>query len=388
MGHNLAWWLFWGSFGVVLFSYLGLTLLVVIRGLVRARSIKSAPYVPKVTLIVAAYNEAPVIRQKLDNTFAIDYPPDCLEVVVASDGSDDGTDELVAQYGKSGVKLLSLPRRGKNLTLNAAVEAACGDILVFTDADAMFAPDALRRLTAPFNDPEVGGVAGDYRHHTHVIEGANERDFWKFERMLKRLQSRAGSVTSAWGPIYAIRRSLFKPIPVGVTDDYFTSVQPLAAHRRLIFEPRAVATGPVAVSAQLEFRRKVRIITAGLRGVWHTRQLLNPFEYGFLAIQIFTHKVLRRLMGPPLLLLAVTAPMLWQDGWFYRSMAICQFGLHGAAILGFLLRGTSFGRLKVLRLPFFLDMVYVAAAVALFNLLRGARHDIWTPQQYQGQTKL
>ncbi|WP_339134462.1 MAG: glycosyltransferase family 2 protein [Candidatus Electrothrix sp. GW3-4] len=382
MGNTMVWLLFWVSFGLLLYSFIGFPLLVFLRGTL-AHSTEYPPYTPTLTLIIAAYNEAPVIRQKLENTFSLDYPSDSLEVVVASDGSDDETVALVQQYQDPRVKLLSLPRQGKNLTLNAAVETASGEILVFTDADTMIAPDALRHLTAPFSDPKIGGVAGDYRHAAKKAEAAGERNFWSFERLLKRLQSRAGSITSAWGPIYAIRKSLFVPIPIGVTDDFFISVQSLVAHQRLIFEPQAVATGPVANSAGAEFQRKVRIITAGLRAVWQTRTLLNPFKYGFLSLQIFSHKVLRRLMGFPLLILMITAPMLWTAGWFYQIMTLCQIGLHGAAMFGFLLQRRPIGQSKVLRLPFFLDLVYVAAAFALFNLFRGTRHDIWVPQHNQ-----
>lgn len=373
--------LFWGSFWLIVYCFIGFPLLVFLRAAtVRSREYPSYPsYPPKVSLIIAAHNEAQIIQKKLENTFALDYPSDCLEVVVASDGSDDGTIELVQQYQGDAVKLLALPRQGKNLTLNSAVDKVSGEILVFTDADTMIAPDALRYLTAPFSDPRIGCVAGDYRHDSPKKNGASERNFWSFERLLKRLQSRAGSITSAWGPIYAIRRSCFTPIPVGVTDDFFTSVQPLLFHQRSIFEPRAVATGPVAASARVEFQRKIRIIAAGLRGVWHTRKLLNPFKYGFVSIQLFSHKLLRRLLGFPILILFMTAPMLWSASWFYQFITIAQFSLHGAAMLGLLLRNTPFGQLKILRLPFFVDMVYTASILALINLLWGTRHDIWTP---------
>ena len=379
----LAWWLFWTSFCLILYTYIGFPLLVAARGLLRSRPVKlGSSDTPLVSLIIAAYNEAPVIKKKIDNTLALDYPRDCLEIVVASDGCDDGTPELVMEYNLPVIKLLRLPRQGKNLTLNDAVAVARGDVLVFTDADSMLAPDSLRYLVAPLSDAAVGGVAGDYRHDTAAKGGASERTYWQFERRLKALQCRVDSMTSAWGPIFAIRRELFQPIPPGVTDDYFTSAQVLAAHRRLVFEPRAVAVGPVADSARQEFRRKVRIITAGLRGVWKMRQLFNPLEYGFLAVQIFSHKFLRRLMVIPLVLLSLTAPFLGAHGWFYKLAALGQFAFHGAAALGFVLRNTSLGQLKLLRLPFFFDMVYTAAAVALVNLFSGARHDIWKTQPY------
>ena len=384
MENRLIYWLHWCSFWTIIYTFIGFPLLIILRGRLQAHPVNRAPLTPKVSMIIAAYNEAPIIKQKLANAFALDYPTDDLEIIVASDGSDDGTENQVKQcQGKYPVKLLTLPRQGKNLAINSAVKAAHGNILMFTDADTMLAPDALRNLMVAFNDPEVGAVAGDYRHDTDTLEGANERDFWNLERMLKRLQSRAGSITSAWGPIYAIRRSLFRPIPIGVTDDYFTSVQALVAHTRLVFEERAVAIGPVASSAKVEFQRKLRIITAGLQGVWQTRSLLNPFEYRFVSIQLFSHKVLRRVMGIPLLILFITSLILWPTGWLYKSMAVSQLVFHGAAMPGFFLRGTVLGQLKMLRLPFFVDMVYIASTLALFNLLRGTRHDLWTPQHDQ-----
>jgi cellulose synthase/poly-beta-1,6-N-acetylglucosamine synthase-like glycosyltransferase len=381
MRSNMAWWLFWGALGLMVYTYVGYPLLVVLRGLIWPRAIMRGPATPTVSVIIAAYNEASVITKKLDNTFALNYPRELLEVVVASDGSDDGTDELVARYGKPNVRLLVLPRQGKNRTLNDAVAAARGDILVFSDADSMLASDALLHLVAPFSDPGVGGVGGDFRYASAQGEGEGERAYWSVDRALKQLQSRAGSMTSATCQIYAMRRTLFKPLPVGVTDDFVTSIQVPAAHHRLVFEPRAVAHGPVAASSEAEFRRKVRVMTAGLRGVWSVRQVLNPLEYGFFAIQLCSHKVLRRLMVMPMIVLCITAPMLWRHGWLYQLATIGQFGMHGAGLLGFLLRKTRVGRSKLLSLPFFFEMVNAASVVALVKLLRGERHDIWVPQR-------
>jgi cellulose synthase/poly-beta-1,6-N-acetylglucosamine synthase-like glycosyltransferase len=365
----------------VLYTYLGFPLLIALRALLWPQRIKRDSYTPTVSLILPVHNEAAIITAKLDNTFALDYPRTHLEVIVASDGSNDGTHELVAQYEVPGMRLLELPRQGKNRTINAAVTTATGDVLVFTDADNMLAPKALRYLVAPFCDPTVGGVSGDYGHAAQANKGIGERVYWSLERKLKRLQSRAGSVTSAAGPNYAIRRHLFTPIPVGVNDDFFTSVQVHAAHYRLIFEPRSVACGPVEDSPRAEFCRKVRIITGGLRAVWQVRHLLNPVAYGFFAVQLLSHKLLRRLMVLPLTVLAVAAPLLWMHGWPYKLVTMSQLGLHGFGLLGLLLCKTHLGRLKGLRLPFFFALVNLACLVALYSLLRRRQYDMWIPQR-------
>lgn len=373
-------WLFWGALGALLYGYVGFPLLTALRALVAPRPVRRDPaFRPPVSLIIAAHNEEQVIVQKLDNTRALAYPQHLVEIIVASDGSDDRTEALVAGYGDPGVRLLSLPRGGKNRALNAAVAAARHDILVFSDADSMLAPDALAHLVAPFADPAVGGVGGDYRYAGRGERG--ERDYWSFDRALKRWQSRAFSMTSATGQLYAMRRSLLRPIPDGVTDDFFASVQAPLAHRRLVFEPRAVAYGPAAPEARAEFRRKVRVITAGLRGVWLARAGLNPRTHGLFAVQLFSHKVLRRLNVLPLLAISVAAPLLWGQGWIYRLAATALAGLHGLGALGLLLRGTRVGRSRLLSLPFFFELVNCAVLAALVELARGERHDTWVPER-------
>ncbi|WP_161668738.1 glycosyltransferase family 2 protein [Kallotenue papyrolyticum] len=372
---------FWGSIGLLTYTYIGFPLITIVRGLLHPRRVRRDPtWTPKVSLIIAAYNEAAVIQRKLDNTFALDYPSDRLEVIVASDGSDDGTPDLARRY-PARVTVLDLPRQGKNLTLNAAVAVATGDILVFSDADSMLQADALRWLVAPFADPSVGGVGGDYRYDGVRAVNQGERTYWDFDRLLKRLQSRSGSMTSAGGQLYAIRRQLYRPIPPGVTDDFFVSVQVPVARQRLIFEPRAIARGPIAASPRAEFRRKVRVMTAGLRGVWAVRQALHPGRYGFFAIQLASHKVLRRLMVVPLLGTWWTAHRLRHCGLLYRGIAAGHAIVHLLALLGLMLRSTPMGRSKIVSLPLFFDMVNLAAIAALWGIVRSVRHDIWTPQR-------
>jgi hypothetical protein len=373
--------IFWGSLGALAYTYAGFPLLTALRARLAPRPVTcDEAYRPSVSLIVAAHNEADVIVEKLANAAGLDYPAHLLEVVVASDGSDDGTAELAAAHGGPGVRVLALPRGGKNRTLNAAVAASTGAVLVFSDADSVLEPAALRRLVAPFADPEVGGVAGDYRYRRGGRLGG-ERAYWSFDRLMKGWQSAAGSITSATGQLYAIRRELFQPAPDGVTDDFFISVQVPLAGRRLVFEPGAVATGPQAPSARAEFRRKVRVATAGLRGVGAVRAGLDPRAHGLFAVQLASHKLLRRLAALPLLALSVCAPLLWGRGAAYRLAAAGLWALHALGLLGFLLRRSPAGRLPLLSLPFYFELVNAAVLAALAGLARGDRHDTWTPER-------
>jgi cellulose synthase/poly-beta-1,6-N-acetylglucosamine synthase-like glycosyltransferase len=379
--------LFWASIGLILYTYILFPALVFLRGLIWHRPYKKEELVPppSVSVIIAAYNEEKVIGGKLDNMLSVDYPKDRIEVVLASDGSTDKTNAIVQNYEEHGVKLLSLPRVGKAEALNTAVSASKGEILVFSDANSMFKPDAIRALVKPFADPSIGGVAGDQRY-MKINKAGNasigERIYWNFDRFMKQFESRAGNTISATGAIYAIRRSLFQTVQEGVTDDFYTSTGVIAQGQRLVFSPDAVAYEPVAAASGIEFGRKVRVITRGLNAVFNSRgQLLNPFRYGFYAIQLFSHKIMRRLVVYPLLLLLFVTPFLWKTNLFYQIAMIGQLGLYSFALLGLILDGTRFRKPKIFTIPFYFCLVNAAALAASLNILRGRQIKRWEPQR-------
>jgi GT2 family glycosyltransferase len=333
---------------------------------------------------MAAHNEAAAIGPRLDNLVALDYPVDRLEIIVASDGSVDATVEIVGRYRPNGVRVLALDRVGKAEALNAAVAEARGDVLVFTDANTMFEPGALRALVAPFADPQVGGAAGDQRYlpsSGQASEAGGERRYWDFDRRIKLAESVAGSTVAATGAIYAIRRELFEPVRAGVTDDFITSTAVVAQGRRLVFVPDAAAWEPVAPSNRLEYRRKVRIMTRGLRGVAARRALLDPRRTGFYAVQLASHKVLRRLMAVPLLVVAVGAPLLWGQGAFYQLATIGAAGVAGLGTIGLGAPRSRVGRHRLAALAAFFLLVNVASLEAIWNLLTGRRIDRWEPRR-------
>jgi len=367
----------------VLYPHLLFPLVLLLRGFLWRRPVLKADIEPPVSVIIAARNEAVSIAAKIENTLALDYPPEKLNVVVASDGSEDGTDERVLRYADRGVRLLPLPRCGKAEALNSAVEVSSGEILVFTDANSVLSPDAIRALVRPFADPKVGGVAGNqcYLEEQGGRKGVDGGEilYWSFDRLLKQAETLAGNVISATGAIYAIRRSRFRTIPAGVTDDFFVSASVVAQGYRLVFEAAAVAFEPTAGSHRGEFARKVRIMTRGLRGILILRELLNPFRHGFYALQLLSHKVLRRLTVFPLLVLLVVSPVLWEAGAIYRLVTVGQAGLLGCAAARILLGGSRLSRARVFSVPFFFCAVHAAELVAFFNLLRGHRIERWEP---------
>jgi cellulose synthase/poly-beta-1,6-N-acetylglucosamine synthase-like glycosyltransferase len=378
--------LFWVAVFLIVYTYIGFPLGVVLRGLLWRQPYQRVELtnLPTVTIVISAYNEAKSIAAKLDNISSMEYPRDRLEVVIASDGSTDGTDAIVERYKEHGVKLVSLPRVGKAAALNAAVNAASGEILVFSDANSMYKADAIQELVRPFGDPKVGGVAGNQVYRTEFSRGSStdgERAYWSFDRMLKQFQGKSGNTLAATGAIYAIRRSLFRPIADGVSDDLVTSTGVIVQGYRLIFASEAIAYEPVAATSQVEFGRKVRVIIRSWKALIVRRELLNPLRYKFYAIQLFSHKVLRYLVVFPLLMLFLISPFLWKTGFLYRVATVGQVAFYSCALLGLLLNGTRFGRTKIFTIPFYFCMVNAASLVAILKVLQGHQVKHWEPQR-------
>jgi glycosyltransferase involved in cell wall biosynthesis len=375
---------FWASAGTIAATYVGFPVLLLVRGRIIRRPTAEAAITPDVSIVIAAHDEESSIAAKLENVLGVDYPADRLQVLIASDGSTDRTNQIVAGFADRGIRLLALPRVGKAAALNAALAEATGEIVVFSDANSMFVPGAIGAIVRPFADPAVGGVAGDQRYDHGGSEGAmaeGERGYWDLDRRLKQAESASGSVTSATGAIYAVRRELIPAVAEGVTDDFYTSTAVVAAGRRLVFAEEAAAYEPVASSGGVEYGRKVRVMTRGLRGVVVRRSLLDPRRHGFYAVQLLWHKLLRRLMVYPLLAVATASPFLWGRGGLYRLATVGQAGFYALAGAGIAMRGRPLSRVRPLALPAYFCMVNLAALEATLNVIRGRRIDRWEPRR-------
>lgn len=363
------------AMATLLWTHAAFPIVLLVRSRLRPRPIAGDRSTPSVSVIVAAHDEATHIADRLDNLAAQDYPAERLEVVVASDGSTDGTPEIVA--GRDSVRVLDLPRVGKPAALNAAVGAASGEILVFTDANTVFDSNAVRALTEPFADPSVGGVAGDQRY-LPGDDSAGERSHWALDRVLKHAESASGNAVSATGAIYAIRRALYDPVPPGVTDDFYISTGVVSRGYRLVFAPAAIAWERVAAGDRREYARKVRIITQGLTALLHRRDLFDVRRHGFYSIQLLTHKVLRRLTAVPLLVIATSTALLAPRDRRFGALLAAQAIVYGLGLVG-ILGGQRVSRVRALTIPAFFCMVNAAAIHALLNVVRGRRIDRWEP---------
>ncbi len=376
--------LFWGAVTALLYSYVVFPALLLVRAFLLPRAHRQGNGSPSVTVVVAAHNEATGIGRKLMSVLEQDYPPERVTVVVASDGSDDGTASVVAGLGRPNVSVLDLPRVGKGEALAAGVGAAEGDVLVFSDANSILAPDALRQLMRSFEDPSVGGVAGNQVYVQAGREDAiavGERSYWDFDRVLKQAQSRAGHVTGATGALYAIRRSLFRPIPPGLNDDFYLSLAVIDAGYRLVFEPAAVAYEAVAPSRALEYGRRVRIMTRGLRCVASMPSVLDPRRTGFYAVQVFSHKILMRVMAVPIAVVGLTTVLLYRRSGLYRLAAWGQISFYALATAGLALARRPVGHTPPLALPAYFCVIQVASLHAAWNLLTGRTYDRWRPSR-------
>lgn len=295
--------------------------------------------VPHVAMVVAAYNEADCLGQKLDNTWAIDYPADRFSLVVGSDGSSDQTNAILAACSDS--RLLAYPfpvRRGKISVLNdlmARVQAETNaDIVVMSDANTLFAPDAVRKLAAHFDDPRVGCVSGELGlEQNGGVSG--EGLYWKYEGFIKRNESKLGFLIGCNGGIFALRPSVYEPLPASViVEDFVLTLRILEKGWRVRFEPQARATEPPCPTSRAEMIRKIRIGAGNFQALTLTSRLLLP-TYGLISFAYWGHKVLRWMVSFFFIIavaanIALAQPSNRQDHVFYRALLLIQFT--GAAI--------------------------------------------------------
>lgn len=381
--------MFWISLGLLAWVYAGYpALLWLLKALGIRRPLRADRIEPRVTLIVSAYNERQVIAAKLENCRRLDYPADRFEVIVVSDASDDGTDDIVQAAGPPARLLRMETRGGKTVGLNAALRAARGDIVVFSDANAMYERDALRMLVRNFADPRVGAVTGESRYEIGADDASTESEgaYWSYEIWIKGLESSLGSVVGGDGAIYAIRRGLYRDLAPGDLSDFVNPLQIVAQGYRNVYEPAAVSWEGGAEGYGAEFRRKVRIVNRAWRATHKMRALLNPFRYGFFSLQYLSHKVLRWLV--PWLMLVVFASNLLLAGSspLFALLMAGQFLFYGLALLGWLLAGRGGLVGRVTSIPYYFCLVNLASLVALVEVFGGKEYRTWSSSRPDAAT--
>jgi len=327
---------FWLSLLTLLYIYIGYPLLVWTLAMLVGHEPTRGDMTPTVSLLIPAYNEAAHIQTKLENSLALNYPKERFEIVVASDGSTDGTNAIVERYRSHGVVLHAMPTNmGKAAMLSQVVPLLHGEMVVFSDASSELAPDALRVLLSNFADPHVGCVSGLYRLLDRSdLRAEGEGLYWRYETFIKQQESRLHSILGAHGAFYAIRKGLFQDVTRSViNDDYLIPMRAVAQGYRAVYEPRACAWERETSSVESEFARRRRIAAGNCQQMIELRQMLSP-RYGWVAFCFFSHKVLRTVA--PFFMLFMLLATFWLPQPFLLIFITLQSVLYVSAWIGYL----------------------------------------------------
>ena len=383
--------LFWSGLAVVFYTYVGYAPLVWalsrLRRWWRPRPDRTVPPdddLPAVTLLVAAYNEAGVIDEKLANTRALNYPGEKLNVLFVTDGSTDATPDRLRTA--PGVQCLHRDERaGKMAALHRGMEHVETPIVVFSDANAMLNADALRNLVRHYQDASVGAVAGEKRVRAAGADdasGASEGLYWRYESALRRWDDALHSVVGAAGELFSVRTALFDPISEDtILDDFVLTLRVAARGYRVAYAPDAYATEGPSASLADEMQRKVRIVAGGFQALGRLRELFNPVRHGTLTFQFVSHRVLRWTLAPALLpVLLITNGLLvgMGGGWAATLLLAGQGAFYGLAAHGALTHDAPRGP-TALYAPFYFCVMNVAVYRGFLRYLRDQQAVTWTP---------
>lgn len=371
--------LFWCALALIAFAYFGYFLVLWVLSRLVHNPVRRGCIEPPVTFLITAYNEERGIAAKLEQTLALDYPAEKLEIVVASDGSSDRTDEIVHGFADRGIKLMRVEGRvGKTETQNQALLKAQGAVVIFSDATTKYAVASIRKIVANFADPQVGAVSGRYEYHnpSGATIGLGGMLFAKFDNAIRSMQTSVWTITGCSGCIYAVRRDLFVPLPADIISDLCEPLKVLEKGYRVVFEPEAIAYEETTTRTREEFGMRVRVIVRGMRGLLYMSSLFNPIRHPFVAFQLLTHKVLRWLV--PVLLLVVLCANVALAGRavFYSVLVILQFVFYAIALLGFFAERRRL-RIGPLAIPLYFVTINLAAAVAMVRLWKGHKAVTW-----------
>jgi biofilm PGA synthesis N-glycosyltransferase PgaC len=364
---------FWLCFLLTAYAYLGYLAVLSLYVRFRGRPVLKGPFSPSVSVIIAAHNEQANLPAKLQNLRQLDYPSELLQIVIASDGSTDATVSILRENEPFVLPVILDHARGKANALNAAVGHATGDILLFLDVRQDVDTDALRELVANFSDPHVGAVSGELLLQTPTGQPAGDAlgIYWKIEKAVRKLESASGSVVGVTGAIYAIRRQLYTPIPIGtLLDDVFVPMNIARTGSRVIFEPAAIARDYIFSEKGKEFSRKVRTLTGNYQLIRLSPWLLSPANP--LLFRLISHKLLRLLV--PLLLLLMLISSALAGGPFYQTIFWLQVLFYLLAAFGSF--SPSIKRFKPVGVATTFVMLNAAAAVAFYNFVTG-RNKVW-----------
>jgi cellulose synthase/poly-beta-1,6-N-acetylglucosamine synthase-like glycosyltransferase len=381
--------LFWIFLFIIVYAYLGYTLILLVlvffKKLFSNRKMsESDSYEPEVTLLVAAYNEKECIENKIRNSMELDYPKDKLKLVWVTDGSDDGTPQKLRQY-KNVTVLHEEVRKGKINAMNRAVKHIKTPIIIFSDANTNLNRNSIREITNIFRDKSVGCVAGEKRIITLKKEkavGAGEGIYWRYESVIKSLESELNSVMGAAGELFAIRTELYDEVREDtILDDFTISLEIAKKGFKIKYAPDAFASETGSLSIREELKRKFRIASGGLQTLFRMTEILNVFKYGMLSFQYFSHKVLRWTLVPFSFILIFILNLIIifiqnVNSDLYLYFLYVQLFFYGLILIGALLSNMKI-RLKILFVPYYMFIMNYAMINGIFRYISGNQSVKW-----------
>lgn len=375
--------IFWFSLLALFYAYAGYPLCAALLAKISKQSVARQTIYPQVTILIAAYNEEDCIAATLENKLTLDYPKDKLEIIVISDESEDRTDSIVESFVDRGVKLLrQFPRAGKTSALNLAVPVAQGEILVFSDANSIYAPDALQQLMANFADHRVGYVTGKmiYTNPDGTIIGDGCSAYMKYENRLREIETNLGSVVGVDGGIDAMRRELYSPLNPDQLPDFVQPLKVVEKGYRVVYEPEALLKEDALQESSDEYRMRVRVTLRALWALKDMRVLLFGHGGWLFSWQLWSHKVLRYSCFIFLGSAFLANTWLATDFVSYRILltfhVVCYIG---AAISPLLTRMNK--EFTILRLLYYFLLLNVASLHAAIKFMQGKKQVIWSPRK-------
>lgn len=373
--------IFWLTVAALTYVYVGYPLLLFIMSRLRPREVKRRAFESSVSVIVTAYNEERDLAAKLENTLALDYPRELMEIIVASDSSTDRTDEIAQSFADRGVRLVrQLRRLGKTAAQNMAVAEARGEIILFSDATSLYEPDVLRVMMPSFADATVGCVAGRliYVDPAESRVGRGARSYWSYETFLKRHESRIRSLIGVSGCLYAVRRSAYVPLYHEACSDFIIATKMVEQNLRAVYEPAAVCTEETNRQTGKELKMRVRVIAQTFTDLWRHRAMMNPFRSGFYGVQLLSHKVMRYAVPFFLVAILATSGILARYSTLYLMVFVSQLGCYLSALVACVLERAGVHS-RMLALPQYFVLSNLAALIAFYQFLRGERYAHWEP---------
>lgn len=378
--------IFWLSLLIITYTYIGYPILLLALISIKKKSDSQASFsgnneLPEITLIVACYNEADILKKKIENTLQLDYPINKRTLYFVTDGSTDKSPDIISRYPE--IRLFhENERKGKNAAVNRVIDHVTTPITIFSDANTFLNPMAIQLITSHYKNELVGAVAGEKRVFKNAEDnaaGSGEGAYWKYESKLKAWDSKLNTIVGAAGELFSLRTSLYEKVPAGVLiEDFRISMNIAKKGYRVIYEPGAYAMETSSLSMEEENKRKKRISAGGLIEVWHFIGLLNIFKYGLLSFQYVSHRMMRWTLAPLGLLFALVSNIYLaiQGHPFYTWTLSLQIVFYLMALIGYALRNKKL-RFGLVFVPYYFVFMNLSVYQGLLLLIRRKQTDIW-----------